>query len=190
MKLFVPALLAIGVFLPPGTLSAGLRSDLITFFGLLSAGMMPAMTLLLTANVPETQSVKQAQALVEESRQLLSGLMRSLAYTLGGGVLVLVSSAWTPVLDVDTPYNQLTEIIKTGPDRLFQAAIFTLFVLCLDRLRIVVAAFETVRKLNGQISLGKARENLSKLPSDEDVRSMFRKRPEHGKVVTLAKHDD
>lgn len=176
----------IGFLLPTEVLSSGMQSLLITFFGLLSAGLIPAITLLLTAPVPTSYSVAHLEQLEAKTEALLDGLISTLKVILIGGVATLIAGAGVSKISFLPGDLPLGHIIEQAPHRFLQAVVFSCFVIGLDRLRIFVAALRTARALRRDYALDEARRHLAQTaPTSDDVKAMFKRHPAFGATVTV-----
>lgn len=181
----------IGVFLPPGTLSAEMRTLLVTFFGLLSAGLLPALTLLVSAPPPTSFTVARLNKLDLETQGLIRGLISTLAYILAGGVMVLVAA--TPLLAVKMPatgHAVFDKLLSTVPERLLQAAVFSCFCVALDRLRVFVMTFKSIQSARSESAIEEAKRRIdAKVPTRENLRSSFKTSPLHGTIRPVVGQD-
>jgi len=177
----------IGAALPLGILDDGLRMLLITLFGLLSAGFIPAMSLLVSANYPSSYSVARIKAIDDELGLLLERMKATLGLNLAGAVLVLVSQAGlpSPTLSVTLPHLGVVDL-QSWPERVLAGGVMACFAISLDRLRLYVAAFRKVRALRLDLALEEARDRLRlQAPAGSDVSAMFPKSQVHGTIVKV-----
>jgi MFS family permease len=175
MKLLGALAFAVGAALPVGVHSDALRGMLVTLFGLLSAGLIPAMSLMVSMSYPSSYSVARIQSLDREIGLLLERMKATLALNLAGAVLALVSQAGLPKYGFELPfYGSALVAVDRIPDRLVAGSILACLVLSLDRLRLYVVAFRAVRKLRMDLALEEARDRLkSQAPDAAVVRTIF-----------------
>lgn len=161
-----------------------LRTLLVTFFGLLSAGILPALTLLVSASLPSAFTVARLNQLDRDTGALIKGLVSTLAYILTGGVLLLILAASEPLPILrfrPSGYQAIDQFLPEAPDRLLQALVFACFCVALDRLRVFVATFRMIREARHQGALEEARRQLdTKAPTRDDLRYAFKTSTLHG----------
>lgn len=178
----------LGFILPESVLSGSTQPLLVTFFGLLSAGLIPAVVLLLTAQLPSSYSVAQVTKVEAETDQLLNRLISTLSIIVLGGVATMVSAAGTPVLSFQTKLHLLNPYLENVPHRVLQGIVFACFVIGLDRLRIFAATLKAARKLRRDFTLEEAKRHLERTaPSPDEVKAGFRRSQNFGgslRVVT------
>lgn len=190
MYLFAAITFMIGAVLPTSALSSDMQSLLITFFGLLSAGLIPAITLLLTAQVPSNYTVAHLEKLEAETDALVEGLISTLVIILIGGIATLIANVGLPIVRVQTAYPTLDKLIEFAPQRFMQAFVFTCFVIGLDRLRIFAAALRTTRALRRDLALGEARRRLNEsAPTADEVKVLFKRSATFGAKVTVLRQE-
>lgn len=163
MKHVFPALVFVGsVFLPVGLLNDNnLGSLLVTFFGILSAGIIPALSLLVSSTLSSSLSVLRLDELHSAVASLVGKLLQTLAYLVVGAAAIFVSEVGVPKLPSNVgEWLVPTELID-APERLIQALVFTAFVIGVDRLRLVAAAFKAVLQ---------RKYELTKLDSEKRVK--------------------
>lgn len=186
MNLLPLVCMIVGVLLPPGMLTDGMRSLLVMFFGLMATGILPAMSLLLGAPFPSRYTVARVQEMDDKLGKLLDKLMSTLKLLIAGGALVLVSQFGIGQVEFLTGIELLDAVIADAPDRLLQAAVFTCLIIALDRLRVVGFAFQVVRQVRRDMALDDALKRLdTSAMSEDDVRKAFPTTPGHGAKVAL-----
>lgn len=187
MYLLPTLVFILGMLLPPGLLTDTVLQLLVTFFGLIAAGLIPAMSLLLSVNYPTHYSVARITRLDDEVGALLSKMKTTLVILVAGGVFVLVSQVGLPTWDVRVPLPRIGDVEADNfLGRLLFAAILTCFVVSLDRLRLFSVAFRRVQSVRRELAIEEARSRLKAQALDaSDVRLMYPTSPSHGAKVEM-----
>ncbi len=183
-----------GAILPAGVLDDALSGMLVTFFGLLSAGLIPAMSLLVSMSYPASYSVARIRSLDDQVGVVLERMKATLAMYVAGTVLVLVSQVGLPVWTFSVPLSDGKSLtVEDCLGRLLAGAILACLFVSLDRLRLYVVAFRQVRQLRLDLAVEEARGRLkSQAPDAAAVRNLFPTGPNHGAKVEVkasAKHE-
>jgi hypothetical protein len=157
-------------------------------FGLLAGGMIPAMSMLVTATYPASYSIKQISEIDEELGAITRGMMRTLGLILVGGVFVIVARIGVPVIDIPLRSREpepwvVTDIVT----RVVQGATLCALAIAVDRTRLFVSAFTRIRKLRLDAAVSDAKLRLnSTAPSLSDIKAMFPTAAKHGEKVVVA----
>src|SRR5690606_8565069 len=125
--------LLLGALLPPDALNDGARQALITFFGLLSAGALPTLTLLLSVSYPSSYSVIRLSQLDAAIGNLLGKLLSTFTFLVAGCLLLIVAYMGVPELQVTLPLAGGISITDL-PTRLVHGSIVMCLGVALDRL--------------------------------------------------------
>lgn len=155
-----------GLALPTDVLSGGTEGLLVTFFGLMAAGIIPAMSLLVANTLSPSFSVKRLDELKIEVSGLLAKLGQTLGFIVAGACLVIVAQLDLPQLPSELFDRPVAVWVQNFPERVIQSGSFMFFIVALDRLRVVQSAFlsvfnqrfEIVRKESEARTRGNARE--------------------------------
>jgi len=141
-----------GLALPLGSVSGAKGGLLVTFFGLMAAGIIPAMSLLVANTLSPSFSVKRLDELESEVSVLLSKLGQTLGFVIAGSVLVIVAQFDMPVLPPRIFDLTIPEWVRPIAEQLVQAGAFACFIFALDRLRVVNSAFTSVFRQRYEIA--------------------------------------
>lgn len=176
-----------GWFIPPGTLDGNLGTLVVTFFGLVSAGILPAISLLVGNTLSSSLSVRK----LDELKAGLDSLMRKLLETLGflviGAVLIMVQEVGLPnlpkqVFEVDVP-----GWLQEAPIRVVQAGVLACFFVGMDRIRLVASAFRRVLTERYELARADSVERIRKnAGSIGEVRNLFPKTSNFGNTVVVS----
>lgn len=169
----------VGLIVPAGVIDSGLAALLVTFFGLLAAGIIPAMSLLVGGVLSPSRSVARVISLKGDLDLLLQRLAGTLATIIVGALTVMLVSTGQFTLTI--PHETLAPIpsivregLSTLPNRLLQASSFLCLFLSLDRLRVVNEAFKAALNARFELTLEEAQRELrDRAPTAADVASAF-----------------
>ena len=164
----------VGLVLPTSTLSSGLDSLLVTFFGLLSASILPAISLLVGNVASPTYSLAKLEELEVQTKSLVKKLFSTLGVVIAGGALVMVAAAGLPSIPIPAWLPKWCTHLQEAPERLTQGVVFACFAISIDRLRVVSMAFQTVLKARFDLAKMETITRLKKaFPGSEEVRATF-----------------
>lgn len=196
-RLLFASLFAIGLMFPIGSLDTELAALCATVFGLIAAGIFPAVSLLVGAPIPSSFSVQKIDEFEAATETLASRLLAALGLILIGGIAILASSFDLPTLaGLETMIPKLPASVAAWleylPERVIQATTFATLVMSIDRLRVVASAFLQVRKLRFEIARLSARERLADAGANScaSVASNFATDPEFGRRVAVSEAGD
>lgn len=178
--------LALG--LPPNTLDGMVGAMVITFFGLLAAGFVSAISLLVSASLSGTYTVKRLEKVKNEVEHLCRLIISTISFIIAGGVFsvvaVIIGRYKGAVFCVSHDYCfDICMVVN----RITQALIVSCLVISLDRMRLIRVAF--FKSLEEKY---KAAEDAAKLRVDEnlssiEIKSAFKRSGDFGKVVKIDK---
>lgn len=146
-KILAIVVLLAGLALPPGTIDGGLRAMLITFFGLLSAGLLPAVSLLVSGTLSPSFSVKRLDELKISADALVRKLLQTLGLLVLGAVFLMVLEVGAPKIPNPVLWPVRFDIpawVTDLPERILQSAVVFSFLVGLDRLRVAASSFKRV----------------------------------------------
>jgi hypothetical protein len=147
-----------GVFIPPSTLSDELGTLLITFFGIMSAGVIPAISLLVSSTLSSSLSVKKLDDLKVETETLVRKLVETLAFLVIGAILIMADQMGIPKLPSSIGTFTMPSWFPSAAERSVQSGVLVSFLIGLDRLRLVGSSFKRV--LNERYQLSRADSEL------------------------------
>jgi hypothetical protein len=171
----------IGGFLSPGTISGDAGRMLVTFLGLVSASILPTISLLVNGMTASGRSVKA----IDELRQEFEGAMDAL-FLLFGCVGVVVGA----LVALTTPPPQMLEgvpyLTTQALPRAGQSIVVTASILILLRVGQIPAILRRSLAIRHRIATEEARrKTFENAPSGEETRGAFKTHPEFGKAITL-----
>jgi len=168
-----------GALLTPGTLSGDSGRMLVTFLGLVSASILPTISLLVNSMTSSGRSVKA----VDDLRRELQAAMDALFFLFGCvGIVVagLVSLATTPPMILTYVPYLTTEILP----RIGQSLIIGASMLTIMRIGMIPAILRRSLDVRHKIATEEARrKTLEKAPTAASTRTTFPTHPEFGKTV-------
>lgn len=180
-KIAVVAAATAGVFLPPGTISGDARTLLITFLGLISASVLPTISLLInsmSASGRSVQAINKLEAELQAGMDALLFLFGCVALSVGALITLAIPA---PALLTGIPY--LTSQILPRFGQMIVIAVIGLIVLRAGQLPGILRRSLAVRH---EIAVAEAKRKLSEnAPDSEAVRKSFASHAEFGKTVTL-----
>lgn len=182
-------LLALGLAIPPGSVDDSLAGVLVTFFGLVAAGVIPAMSLLVGNVMSPARSVASIISLKASLDVLLKQLGLMLVAVIAGGLFVIVLSFDLPRLpisisDLNQAAPRLASFIVDLPERFLQALTLVSLFHAVDRMRVVKHTFKIVLHAQFQLALEEARRRIEdRAPSTAAVAEAFPTPDRFGKRV-------
>lgn len=181
----IPAFL-VGLALPLGAISDAKGALVVTFFGLMAAGIIPAMALLAANTLSPAFTVKRLDELLKEVSRLLEKLGQTLRFVILGSVFVIIAQFDLPSLPPKLLGLDIPDTIRPVTYRLVQAVSFVCFIVALDRLRLVLVAFSSVLRQRYEIarkdSIVRTKENFDRVGTGKE---MFAKPDQFGEPVKV-----
>lgn len=172
--------LAIGGGLRPGLLSGDTGRLLITFVGLLSASLLPTISLILGSMTASGRSVLAINRLNDEltaAMDALFALFGLIAVTVAAMIAMTIP---TPQLVADIPF------VADGLARGGQALVAATTTLVVMRAGQIPGILRRALAIRHEIAVDEARRKaIDNAPTQDDLRDAFRTHPEFGKTVTL-----
>lgn len=166
---------AAGLMIPVGVLTSTASALIVTFFGLVAAGIFPAVSLLVANTLSGGQSVANLLKLKHELDVIVDRMLHLLAILGLGAVAIIiieldVSLALPSIGSIDLPVA-----VAELPERILQAIAFGALVAVADRTRLIFSAFKLVMKARYELALSDSRKRLAQSsPSRQDIASSFR----------------
>lgn len=202
-------LLLVGVQFGTGLLDGAGASIVVTFFGLLAAAILPALSLLAANTIAPGFSVAKVKALKSKLDALISQLVDVLWMLLIAGLAVIFLQfdlptigqksgwSWISKLEAMVPArfvwlpDYVATILNELPERALQAIAFTCFMLCLDRMRVVPAAFRQVLNASFELAITDSKKRLEMAaPRREEVETAFPTSSSFGERVEIVSEPD
>lgn len=176
-----------GLALPLGSMSDAKGGLLVAFFGLMAAGIIPAMSLLVANTLSPSFSVKRLDELKREVGRLLAKLGQTLGFVIAGSVLVIVAQFDLPVLPPRLFDLAVPDWVRPIAERMVQAGAFSCFIVALDRLRVVNAAFSSVFRQRYEIarkdSEVRTKGNVRRIGT---AKEFFQKKDQFGETIEIS----
>lgn len=177
----MPAALIAGLAMSPGVITGDTGRMLVTFLGLVSASILPTISLLVNSMSAAGRSVLA----IDELNAELQAAMDALFLLFGCvavvvGALVALSTPPPPLL-VKVPYLTSEALPRIG-----QAVVVVFSALTLVRVGQIPAILRRSLAVRHKIAVEEARrKTLEKAPTSEEVKSAFATHPDFGKTVNL-----
>ncbi|MBT2131241.1 hypothetical protein [Aliiroseovarius lamellibrachiae] len=181
---------AAGLWIPIGAIDIGLAGLLVTFFGLLSASVLPAMSLLVANTLSPRNSVKSLNRLYDRTARLIRKLWQTLGFLVTGAIFsIVVAKTNTPlpneILSLDVPCWA-----KNAPNQIIQSIVCTCFVVGLDRLRVIGSAFKSVLDERYDLAVSASQKNArDNLKEQKKIDEIFPKSERFGETVEVVAED-
>ena len=197
-RIWAFALFLVGLSFDGDTLSDAVAGLVVTFFGLLAAAILTALSLLVANTISPGLSVSKTQELNNKLVSLVGKLVTVLGLLLMGATAAIIHRIGLPDLGKPTSwvwyfnmmnlhpniafaFEWVSECVNELPSRSAQSLVFVAFVLCLDRMRIVPTAFRRVLNASYNLAITDSQRRLKlAAPTDDDLRSAFPTPPNHG----------
>lgn len=184
------------LFIEPAAVGVGGASMVITFFGLLAAGIVPAMSLLVGVQTSPTKSVVRLNNLKASLTDTLWRLGGVLATVILGSFAIIFSqmpfpSPAVPAEVLDALPSHIHGLLNSPLQRLFLAVACVCLFLSLDRLRIVFSTFKAVLNARFEIAVEEAGRTLTeKAESSVSIEAVFPQSPKFGRRVPLGQTNE
>lgn len=165
----------------PGIVSGDSSRMLVIFLGLVSASILPTISLLINSMTASGRSVKAINDLEEELQSAMDALFL-LFGCVGVVVIGLVSLATEPAkIMIKIPYLT-TEILP----RIGQAVVISASAFTMMRIGMIPAILRRSLAVRHRIAIEEARrKTLEKVPDALATRAVFVNHPDFGKTVKL-----
>jgi uncharacterized protein YacL len=175
----LPASLAAGIALSPGTISGDTGKTLATFLGLVSASILPTISLLINSMTASGRSVKAIDELEREIQIAMDAL-----FLLFGCVAVVIGALVAlaikpPALLTHMPYITSDILPRSG-----QGLVLLFSTIILLRVGQIPGILRRSLAVRHKIAVDEARrKTIEKAPTAAAARASFATHPEFGKSV-------
>lgn len=174
---------AAGALLPPALLTGDPSRLLVTFLGLVSASILPTVSLVIGSLSSTGRSVMKIEELARELAQAMRTLF-SILGLVAGAVALLMAIAIVPEIGFRIPSSPFE--VPDAARRGLQSLAFLLTVAATAKAAAIPRILARVLAIKKDIAIHEARRALAdKSPSDADIRQMFAKKDGFGKTVPL-----
>lgn len=178
-----------GVALPPDVLSGEPIRLLVTFLSLVSASVLPTVSLAIGGMSATGHSVQK----ISELHQELEGSCRALFSTFGWVaicVALLLTHSILPDLSGAWEFKGTLYTLNDVPRRSVQALVAVCASETLIRAAVIPRVLRAVLLIKRDISVFEARQSLiTKAPSDGDMKKIFPKKEGFGTSIILERAD-
>ncbi|MCR0980660.1 hypothetical protein NRP21_01195 [Roseomonas pecuniae] len=175
------ASISLGAALPPGTISGDTRTLLVTFVGIISASILPTVTLLVNAMTAGGRSVHSINQLETE----MQAAMDALFFILGCALVTLLGLVLLSVKVPEFLGNLPRPNVGLVP-RASQAILLAGASMVILRAGQIPAILRRSLSIRHEIALDEARRKVNdKVPSSDELRRSFANHPDFGKIVPL-----
>ena len=170
---------AVGFALPTTLVTDAVASLLMTFFGLMSAAVLAALSLLVGNVMSSALTVAKLIALKAELDALVSRLAAMLAVLVIGSFLVVILNIGLPGLPYDLiarlpEVEWLRDIASGAPQKSLQGGVMVCLGYAADRVTSVSQAFRKVLQAQFELALADSRKRVEKsAPDRETIRATF-----------------
>jgi hypothetical protein len=171
-----------GALLTPGTVSGDSGRMLVTFLGLVSASILPTISLLVNSMTASGRSVKAIDELEAELQASMDALFL-LFGCVGAVVIGLVALATQPpTIFTRVPYLTSEVLPRFGQTIVVCASTFTVL-----RIGMIPGILRRSLAVRHRIAIDEARrKTLEKAPDAPSARALFPTHPDFGKTVNLS----
>lgn len=173
-----------GALIPPTVLSGGPTTMVVTFLGLVSASILPSVSLVIGSMSASGRSVLKIDELATELAHAIRLLFSTLGLVAVVVVLLLILS-FLPNVSWHVPLFVSAEV----PDlarRCLQALAAMITVIAVIRALNIPKILYRVLEIKKEIAVFEARKNLrDNAPSETQIRDMFPRKEGFGKTVSL-----
>jgi hypothetical protein len=175
------AAIVVGAALAPGTISGDARTLLITFLGLISASILPTISLLVNTMAAGGRSVSAINKLEAELKAAMDAL-----FLLFGCVAVAVGALVALAVNAPGILNRVPYLVTEVGPRFGQALVVSSVFVILMRAGQIPAILRRSLATRHEIAVVEARRQLEEnAPASGAMRQAFPTHPEFGKDVTL-----
>lgn len=174
---------ATGAVLSPSLLTGDPSRMLVTFLGLVSASILPTVSLVIGSLSSSGRSVMKIDELAQELAQAIRSLFSILALV-AAVVVLLMMIAMVPEVSWRLPHS--TVEVPDAARRCLQSLALLFAVAATIEAVAIPRILARVLAIKKDIAIHEARKALTdKSPSEADIRQMFPTRDGYGKTVPL-----
>ncbi|MCV2449513.1 hypothetical protein [Paracoccus sp. DMF] len=158
---------------------------LVTFMGLVSASVLPTVSLAIGSMSGTGRSVQKIEELYRDLRESSAALFRTLI-CVGLVFAALVAFAMTPIWNVEFVLRERTFHVPDAARRLVQVLIFGGSVLAVWQAYRIPKTFLKVLTIKRDIATYEARKEIrANAPGEAEIKQLFPKKEGFGKTVNL-----
>jgi hypothetical protein len=177
--------LASGAAIPPAMFSGEPVRMLVTFMGLVSASILPTVSLAIGSMSGTGRSVQKINELYADLRSTAAALFRTLV-CVAFVFAALVAFAMTPVVDVHISQWGVSFEILDAARRFIQIIIFGGVVLSICEAYRIPQTFLKVLNIKRDIAMYEARKEIREnAPGEAEIKQIFPKKEGFGRAVSL-----
>ncbi|RAP39461.1 hypothetical protein BYZ73_20400 [Rhodovulum viride] len=191
-KLVPSVFFVIGAALPVASITDGVASVLVTFFGLMATAILAALSLLVGNVLSSAWTVSKLIALKAELDLLISKMTRTLGVLIAGSICVIVHRIGVPPINFshlpDWIYAEWISGWATDiPTRLIQGLIVLSLGVCADQITLVSKAFSKVLTARYELALADSRRRTEQAaPTNASLELGFRTPKDFGARIPRA----
>ena len=175
----------LGASIPPAIVVGEPARMLTTFLGLISASVLPAVSLVIGSMSGAGRSVKKIAELDAQLRRACLAMFETLAWVAATFFLAILISVVPPIPGrwVVASYSLIVDDAARRP---ILALIFVCSMLAVIRALTIPTVLLGVLSIKRDIAVFEAQKSLrEKVPSEEDTRQMFKTKDGYGSVVRI-----
>jgi hypothetical protein len=170
-----------GFAITPDSITSDAGRMLVTFLGLVSASILPTISLLINSMTASGRSVLAIDELDAELRAAMDAL-----FFLFGSVAVVVGALVALATPAPAIFSYIPLLSSQILPRVGQAVVVVFSAMTLLRIGQIPAILRRSLAVRHKIAVTEAkRKTLEKAPTPTDVKAAFPTHPEFGKVVNL-----
>ncbi|MFD1914154.1 hypothetical protein [Halodurantibacterium flavum] len=174
-----------GAAIPPALFAGEPVRMLVTFLGLVSASILPTVSLAITSMSGTGRSVQKINELYDDVRQNTAALFRTLAYVAFVFAALLVFTM-TPVVNLDTVVLGQAIYLPDAARRVVQLVVFASAVHAVSEAYRIPKTFRSVLAIKRDIAVYEARKHIREAaPGEAEIKQIFPKKEGFGKSVSL-----
>lgn len=176
-----------GALIPPALFAGDPVRMLVTFLGLVSASILPTISLAIGSMSGTGRSVQKINTLFIDITESTKALFRTLM-CVGIVFAALVIFSMIPEVDfrfvaLETPYE-----ILDAPRRFVQIIIFASAITSVEQAILIPKTFYKVLKIKHEIAVFETRKEVTKnAPTETDIKNIFPTKDGFGQTVSVEK---
>ena len=177
----MPLAIVAGAAITPGTITGESGRMLVTFLGLVSASILPTISLLINSMSASGRSVKAVNELESELQNAMDAL-----FLLFGCVALVVGALVALITPAPIFLNKVPYLTAEILPRLGQAIVFLATTMILLRIGHIPGILRRALSIRHKIALDEARRStIENAPTSSTSRAAFPTHPEFGKSVNM-----